>query len=785
MSSNTVLELFELVKIQRQGEGHSLYKPLLLLCTLSKCFLDHPRLISFLQFENSLSVICNKYFKDLKYRNFHYAFGRLENDGIWEIQNSNKLKRSSSGDLEKSELIKNNIHGGFTEEIYEYLNKNKPLLVKIAHKLLHSYFAEDLHAALLTVLSLNENDSPLVLKIAETNAYNGYQPLNPPNDDAAKKIMVTNQNSYIAYLNSLHSLSANSGNALAESQATNRYFAELYQPFPFVDQVLSAVQTGERVVILTGHAGDGKSTIALDVLKRLKNLSATEPLNEVLKEREEISGLASGTVTIVKDMSELSAQMRLQWLQEAFSGIGSWLLVSNSGPLLDTLGKLYQEQQEHFSEWENKVLALLDTPFTGELNDHLLVNPFGKDMLIFNLTRLDNLDLAARVLGKMLNHTAWADCTACSAKAECPLQLNRRALLETGSAIQDRVRWVYQRLSQYEQRLTFRQMVAHLALSITGGMSCNEARKQIDSSTAGGLEKGVEGLAQILFSESFFGYRNGKPWPEAERLRAVALARRLVVGGPMAVDYDRQLCNQNGVDWADLPEDIKLLGKRWQKNAISANAVRWRFALRRMLFVFGLPKGVEAKFERITDNFLQSPRLRDFDRWQREQRLTLSESETNKLLKSCLRVLLECYSGFSADQFKHPDRLYLTLRRTDRDIAQPTQWVIASIPFDAFQLVFDKTHGLLYLKQRSGEAALRLGLPLLDYIQNRDAGELGGKLARIHWAQLEAFRAEILASTNLNSKIGAISLLRAKINGQVELHQYLIDPSNNTLEIYE
>lgn len=785
MNSNTVFELFELVKIQRQGERHSLYKPLLLLYALSECFLDHPRLISFLQIDNNLSILCKKYFNDLKHRNFHYAFGRLENDGIWEIQNSNTLKRTSSGDLEKTEMIKNDIQGGFTEEIYEYLNTNKPLILRITHELLNRYFAYDLHTALLSELMIGDNASPLPLQIAEANPNYRHHPLHPPNDQAANKIMVTTQNGYIAYLNSLHSLSANSANALAESQATNRYFAELYQAFPIVDQMLSALQDGERVVVLTGHAGDGKSTIALDVLKRLKNLPPNEPLNEMLKEREEISSSPFGSVTIVKDMSELSAQTRLQWLEEAFSGTGSWLLVSNSGPLLDTLAKLAEVQQEHLPDWENKVLALLDTPYNGKLDDHLLVNSFGKDLLVFNLTRLDNVDLAAQVLGKMLNHTAWADCVACPVKKACPLQLNRRALLQTGPLIQDRVRWVYQRLSQYEQRLTFRQMVAHLALSLTGGMTCNEAKKRVDSSTANGLGKGVEGLSQILFSESFFGYRNGKPWPEAERLRAVALARRLAVGGPMAVDYDRQLCDPKGVNWAELPEDIALLGKHWREKAINENAVRWRFALRRMLYIFGLPIGDLNRSNYFADNFLQSPRLRDFDRWQREQRLTLSESETNKLLKACLRVLLECYSGFSAGQFQHHDRLYLTLRRTDRDIAQPTQLVIASIPFDAFHLEFDKGHGLLLLKHRFGEAVLRLGLPLLDYIQNRDAGELGGELARIHLAQLEAFRAEILETTNGNFKTGAISLLRAKINGEVELHQYLIDPSNNTLEIYE
>ncbi|UYM16282.1 hypothetical protein [Endozoicomonas euniceicola] len=41
-------------------------------------------------------------------------------------------------------------------------------------------------------------------------------------------------NTYVSYLNSLHNLGAGGANALAESQALNEYFAELYEPFPIV-----------------------------------------------------------------------------------------------------------------------------------------------------------------------------------------------------------------------------------------------------------------------------------------------------------------------------------------------------------------------------------------------------------------------------------------------------------------------------------------------------------------------------------------------------------------------
>ena len=145
------------------------------------------------------------------------------------------------------------------------------------------------------------------------------------------------QNEYITYLNSLHNLRASGANALAESQALSPYFGELYERFPLVDRLVEALTDKvQRVVVLTGHAGDGKSTIALDVLKQLRDLPAIAPLDGPFGEREDIDR-PGGSITIVKDMSELSAERRQQWLDQAFSEPGSWLIVSNTGPLLHSL----------------------------------------------------------------------------------------------------------------------------------------------------------------------------------------------------------------------------------------------------------------------------------------------------------------------------------------------------------------------------------------------------------------------------------------------------------------
>ena len=85
-------------------------------------------------------------------------------------------------------------------------------------------------------------------------------------------------NPFVPYLNSLHSRNAETDNALAESQACNPFFGFIHVPHPLV-KTIEEVLLGpaRRHVIVTGHAGDGKSTIAVELFKRLNDLPVDHP----------------------------------------------------------------------------------------------------------------------------------------------------------------------------------------------------------------------------------------------------------------------------------------------------------------------------------------------------------------------------------------------------------------------------------------------------------------------------------------------------------------------------
>ncbi|MDK2762391.1 MAG: hypothetical protein KYX63_00170 [Alteromonas macleodii] len=594
--------------------------------------------------------------------------------------------------------------------------------------------------------------------------------------------MTTKYNGYIEYLNSLHNVSPSGANALAESQALNDYFPEVYEPLPIVDHVAELLRNGgENVVILTGHAGDGKSTVALDIYKRLSELPLESSLKAPLREREELSDVG---VNIVKDMSELSSKMRVEWLSEAFLSPGSWLIVSNTGPLLSSLLEFKQRSGEaskpELVHLESNILRALDRPLEQESSAEHVIEGFAKDLIILNLTKLDNVNVGSRLLTKLVEHSAWSACEGCQARNTCPIKKNHDALTQTLDTTERRVRWLYTRLNAYEHRLTLRQIIGHLSYSITGGKNCIDIIDNSLSASGASFDQ-----QDVLFSESFFGMRNKRKCDEAHRLHAVSLLSRLNFGAPIGIEFERNFESSESKPWFTMPSAMTDVYNAWSSEAKRQESVRTRFALRRMQYIFGIEReGVALQSQLFFDDFLQSLSARDFDRWKALGTLDLSRSDRRKLCELCLKVLLEFFTGFSANQYASTDKLYLSLRRKDESVVQPTQLVIGSIPFKSFDINFDSNVNLPKLFVKGETAELVLSLPLFDYIKARSHGEIGSSLAPIHQSKIDWFHSELLKTHhNSGDSEEEIIAIKAGINGEVTLHNFILDTEQGMLEV--
>lgn len=85
----------------------------------------------------------------------------------------------------------------------------------------------------------------------------------------------------VNYINTLHNLNASGVNALAESQVNSDYFQDIYTPFPVIENLKELINGhNNNIIVLTGHAGDGKSTIAFNLLQDLDASYKNKPFKE-------------------------------------------------------------------------------------------------------------------------------------------------------------------------------------------------------------------------------------------------------------------------------------------------------------------------------------------------------------------------------------------------------------------------------------------------------------------------------------------------------------------------
>ncbi|MCG5523614.1 protein kinase [Ectothiorhodospira haloalkaliphila] len=573
---------------------------------------------------------------------------------------------------------------------------------------------------------------------------------------------------FVEYLNTIHNVSADNRHALAEAQATSPYFRSLHVELDLtksIDAILSAEKN--VVIMLTGHAGDGKSTVAVDLLKRARDLPPNEALPEPPHEVEKVA-LHGSPLTIVKDMSELSARDRLIRLREAMESVGNSVIVSNTGPLLSTFSHFFSQGDDRDQVEQNVLRALSEPLVNGALSSRNCFTGFGGEkVFIANLSMLSNVGTAVKLFGKLVDHQAWDDCTECYAAKRCSIRGNVELLRESLSLVQTRVRYIYERLSAYGRRMTMRQLAAHLSFSLTGGLNCKDIMMKPDSK-----------CIQSVFSESFFGHFGERTSQAVDSLFCLKQMEDLYFGAQSTPQFDQFVLEGKLTDAVEFPSRLRSDVDRLQQEAHDQGGGEARRRLRRLAYMFGNPRADCNKFESILiDEFLRSSMLRTLDRWARQGSVGAG-LEKMKYIKKTVGVLMEEYIGCMVPECAR-ERLFITLRRPDERVFQTVQIVLKAIPLDEFDLIFDSERALPVLTH--GQARLELTLPLLDYIDSRSQGVLTGELDAIHRASLESFRGELLGQGERLPDNEVITLLENNAEGEVKIHKFSVDGDQRRL----
>lgn len=586
---------------------------------------------------------------------------------------------------------------------------------------------------------------------------------------------IETSNQFVGYLNSLQRLNASNDNAFAESQACNPFFAYLHVPHPLAQAILAELRKPEgRHVILTGHAGDGKSTIALEIYKQLSGISNEQSLPQPLRPREDLPGTG---ITIMKDLSERRREEDSALVQELLGDERRFLLVSNTGTLLDML----RGQAATFGMSRVKIESeLLNSIGTERGEAELALG--GTRFWVVNLARMDNLEFARQIFARMVAPEHWAFCKELPCRVNCPICLNVDLINHRQSIVFNRIFLAYRRMYEYGTRLTLRQITEHLAYLVTSGLE--------ESDIAEMHEKHQSPLkAEFMFFNRFFGDNGKEGHPGALQMRAVSEISKQGFGERPCPRWERKLWLKLrdryfrlGVD--DCDAEFDLLREHGSgpgndnKPGLSPDQAREQ--VRRMLyFLYDFPKR-EVSY---LIQFLNSSTILCWQEWQ-SPGARLEMTERNVLERRIFHVLQEHFTGVRLPEgvTEHDRRLYITLSRGKTKIRQSAQVVLAQIDWSnetALELTRSqnaagggRTDLELKGSGRINGANLLLTLPFLDYVVMRHYGEVGEILQPAYVERLERFKTQVLQRAKETRS--DVMLVRLKTDHTFRRQQYTI-----------
>ncbi len=149
-----ILKLFQKIKTWSQGDKRAPNKPLLILHALA--MLEEKQFIKYVDVDQKLKDLLIDFGPPRKTPQTHYPFWRMQNDGVWELTNTEHLSPpNKSGDIKRPELVKYDVCGGFPGHIYKALKKNPKLISLISSDLLQRSFPETIHENIIQAVGLD------------------------------------------------------------------------------------------------------------------------------------------------------------------------------------------------------------------------------------------------------------------------------------------------------------------------------------------------------------------------------------------------------------------------------------------------------------------------------------------------------------------------------------------------------------------------------------------------------------------------------------------------------
>lgn len=568
------------------------------------------------------------------------------------------------------------------------------------------------------------------------------------------------KNEFVSYLNTLHNASGCNEHAIAENNISDKdcYSSQLRFEREISKKLLKVItEENGKVVILTGHAGDGKTSILQTLVEKCtgKQMDGSDLEGDIILQNQK-------RIHYVKDMSEHEKKKQISIVKEAFYAQKrkeSVILISNTGPLFNVLQELGIE--------EEKIIKMLDTK---TLEEDLFSIEDMKDVpvLVANLALFDNSDIIEKYIEKIINPVLWEPCGQCEKKEYCPIYFNQNVIRKNKNQIIEFTKWYYRWNFEHGERFTVRQMIAHIAYSFTGNINC-----QGIVSLAG--KRNLKRKLYNSYSNLFFGYHYemGKSVQDknALQIRPIELLEKQCLDSKK-IPEEYELFVQNKFYAFDL-EVEEIVGLCWREFAVfggdKKQARQEYFKVIKRAYYMYHTKGQEenikimrAVFSEVFVKYLEI-----------QNRKMVSGSVKAYIRKLTFQALQLLFNGLIAEE---TERIFLTVRRRG-DVPQNVQIVQGYVNRDEIEIKFEnytnamngKTEKIIMLECKNQR--VELTLPMLEYFYEISAGMIQTKIDPRLSQGVENIKAKIFKAGKKTNR-DAITMIYSSGNkfNKMELH---------------
>lgn len=524
-------------------------------------------------------------------------------------------------------------------------------------------------------------------------------------------------NPYVKYLNGLHNYNAQNPNAYGEKNVESPYYAKTMVEMEVCQHIITALTSLEpHILVLTGHAGDGKTSLMYQVLSKLGIESDFSP--PIVKHT-----LPTGQVCCcIKDFSELSDDKKFETMNEivSYPSEGKYVfMVANTGPLINTFGKLFEGDDE-IERAKMQLIAAMDD------NKGEIVNISSYPFLVINVAVIDNTSFPTKYLANIINEELWNNCSMCSKKEYCHIYRNQRLIKANQERVFGFLSKYYIWETEYGYRMTIRSMSEQLAYMMTGGVECEDI-EPID-------------LHKMLFFNLFFGYVGTIPNIQAQNVLAVKLAYENHFDHKR-LRADEDLIIRRSYEKLFSPEVFEIISNA-EKDSIFLKG--WTEELRRIYFFLNIvPDDI---WRRDTEDIFSKQYMRYLD----------VRSGLSKPFKSQKTLIIDALRMmYLGTVVSNSNAIPITLSK-ESGIAQSVQLVVGELSVNDIDVI-SKSDSILNIKKKNlvlrvqRKEEIPLSLPMIDYFEELRNGVISTNIDPQLSHGIESMKAQLLKVVYIDS----------------------------------